>query len=207
MERKKKLIIRQFFLLILGFLVIIFTYTNIKKTSETGIITQKDQAKIELQTSNLTKGADIFYNIEYTGLDFSGNRYILKSKEAVNEKTNSEIVLMKYVEATFFFKDDTVLTVKSDNGKYNNKTLDMSFSNKVEAKYLDSELFAQKAEYSNSKSFLIVSENVKVKDTRGTIVADKLLFDIKNQKLNIEAFKNNKINASVNLKWKKVLEY
>ena len=200
MERKKKLIIRQFFLLILGFLVIIFTYTNIKKTSETGIITQKDQAKIELQTSNLTKGADIFYNIEYTGLDFSGNRYILKSKEAVNEKTNSEIVLMKYVEATFFFKDDTVLTVKSDNGKYNNKTLDMSFSNKVEAKYLDSELFAQKAEYSNSKSFLIVSENVKVKDTRGTIVADKLLFDIKNQKLNIEAFKNNKINASVNLK-------
>ena len=200
MERKKKLIIRQFFLLILGFLVIIFTYTNIKKTSETGIITQKDQAKIELQTSNLTKGADIFYNIEYTGLDFSGNRYILKSKEAVNEKTNSEIVLMKYVEATFFFKDDTVLTVKSDNGKYNNKTLDMSFSNKVEAKYLDSELFAKKAEYSNSRSFLIISENVKVKDTRGTIVADKLLFDIKNQKLNIEAFKNNKINANVNLK-------
>ena len=64
MERKKKLIIRQFFLLILGFLVIIFTYTNIKKTSETGIITQKDQAKIELQTSNLTKGADIFYRLK-----------------------------------------------------------------------------------------------------------------------------------------------
>ena len=76
----------------------------------------------------------------------------------------------------------------------------MSFSNKVEAKYLDSELFAKKAEYSNSRSFLIISENVRVKDTRGTIVADKLLFDIKNQKLNIEAFKNNKINASVNLK-------
>ena len=200
MDRKKKLRIRQFFLLILGSLVIIFTYTNIQKKSETGIITQKDQAKIELQTSDLTKGKDIFYNIEYTGLDFSGNRYILKSKEAVNEKTDPAIVLMKYVEATFFFKDDTVLTVKSNNGKYNNKTLDMSFSNKVEAKYLDSELFAKKAEYSNSRSFLIISENVKVKDTRGTIVADKLLFDIKNQKLNIEAFKNNKINASVNLK-------
>ena len=200
MDRKKKLRIRQFFLLILGSLVIIFTYTNIQKKSETGIITQKDQAKIELQASDLTKGKDIFYNIEYTGLDFSGNRYILKSKEAVNEKTDPAIVLMKYVEAPFFFKDDTVLTVKSNNGKYNNKTLDMSFSNKVEAKYLDSELFAKKAEYSNSRSFLIISENVRVKDTRGTIVADKLLFDIKNQKLNIEAFKNNKINASVNLK-------
>tara|TARA_B100002052_G_C15602654_1_gene471649 strand:- start:130 stop:456 length:327 start_codon:yes stop_codon:yes gene_type:complete len=104
MDRKKKLRIRQFFLLILGSLVIIFTYTNIQKKSETGIITQKDQAKIELQTSNVSKGKDIFYNIEYTGLDFSGNRYILKSKEAVNEKTDPAIVLMKYVEATFFLK-------------------------------------------------------------------------------------------------------
>ena len=107
MDRKKKLRIRQFFLLILGSLVIIFTYTNIQKKSETGIITQKDQAKIELQASDLTKGKDIFYNIEYTGLIFQIIDDFLKSKEAVNEKTDPAIVLMKYVEATFF-KDDTV---------------------------------------------------------------------------------------------------
>ena len=33
-----------------------------------------------------------FYNIEYSGLDLSGNRYILKSKEARNNKENQEIV-------------------------------------------------------------------------------------------------------------------
>ena len=34
MDRKKKLRIRQFFLLILGSLVIIFTYTNIQKNQK-----------------------------------------------------------------------------------------------------------------------------------------------------------------------------
>ena len=34
---------------------------------------------------------------------------------------------MKFVEAIFYFKDDTVLNVKSNEGIYNNKTLDMKF--------------------------------------------------------------------------------
>jgi hypothetical protein len=33
------------------------------------------------------------------------------------------------------------------------------------------------------------------------------LLDINNKRLNIEAFKNDRINANINLKWKKVLEY
>ena len=57
----------------------------------------------------------------------------------------------------------------------------MEFQENVKAKYEGSELFAQKAEYSNSKSFLTISEMVKIIDIRGTMVADKLLFDIKKQ--------------------------
>ena len=76
----------------------------------------------------------------------------------------------------------------------------MEFQENVKAKYEGSELFAQKAEYSNSKSFLTISEMVKIIDIRGTMVADKLLFDIKKQTLNIASFKNGKVNANVNLK-------
>ena len=107
---------------------------------------------------------------------------------------------MKFVEATFYFKDDTILYVWSNSGQYNNKTLDMIFEGDVKAKYLDSDLFAQKAQYSNSESFLIISNNVKVTDIRGTIFADKLLFDIKKKKLEIASFNKSKINANINLK-------
>ena len=148
----------------------------------------------------MTQDGDIFFNIEYSGLDLAGNRFILKSKEAFNKKANEEIVNMKFVEATFYFKDGTVLKVLSDSGVYNNKTLDMNFDGNVIAKYEGSELFAQKAEYSNSKSFLMISNNVKSKDYRGTMFADKLLFDIKKQTLNIASTKDGKVNANVNLK-------
>ena len=59
---------------------------------------------------------------------------------------------------------------------------------------------ATKAEFSNSKSFLIISDNVKVKDEKGTLFADQLIFDIKKQNLNIVAFEKNKVNANINLK-------
>ena len=107
---------------------------------------------------------------------------------------------MKLVQAFFYFKDGTFLEVKSDKGIYNNKTLDMNFVGNIKANYDGSELLAQNANYSNSNGFLTITESVKIKDIRGTIVADKLLFDIKKQKLNIESFNDKKVNAKVNLK-------
>ena len=200
MERKKKLKIIQISLFVLGMLVIFFTYFNKNKSSKEVIVPIETQEKVKKQIADQSQESDVFYNIEYSGLDLAGNRYVLKSKEAKNSKINQEIVYMKFVEAIFYFKDDTVLNVWSEKGIYNNKTLDMNFDVNVKAVYEESELFAQKAEYSNSKSFLTISENVKIKDLRGTMVADKLLFDIKKQTLNIASFKNGKIDASVNLK-------
>ena len=201
-DRKKKLRITQITLLILGSIIIFYTYLNTDKQNKTKeiIISEETKKKIDKQFSNQTENSDIFYNIEYSGLDLAGNRFILKSKEASNKKTNEEIVSMKFVEAFFYFKDGTVLKIKSDSGVYNNKTLDMKFDGNVIAKYEGSELFAQKAEYSNSKSFLMISNNVKVKDYRGTMFADKLFFDIKKQTLNIASTKDGKVNANINLK-------
>ena len=107
---------------------------------------------------------------------------------------------MKNVDATFYFKDNTTLKVSSDKGIYNNETLDMLFLGNIRAFYQGSELIAQKAEYSNSKSTLVITEKVRIKDVRGTISADKLFFDIKKQKLNIASFENNEINANVKIK-------
>ena len=195
-----KLRLIQLSLLILGSLIIFFTYSNREKPNSEKIITQDLQEKINKQQSSKSENSDVFYNVEYTGLDLAGNRYSLKSKEAYSKKNNQAVVNMKFVEAVFYFKDDTTLFVRSDTGVYNNKTLDMKFLGNVLANYEGSELFADKAEYSNSKSFLTISDNVKVKDIRGTIAADKLFFDIKNQKLDIASSLNDKINANIDLK-------
>jgi hypothetical protein len=199
-KRKRKLRLIQISLLSIGLIFILFSYSQINNSSNEEIVSKKKQEKIKNQISNTSENNDVFYNIEYSGLDLSGNRYILKSEEALTTKENQELVYMKIVEATFYFKDDTILYIWSDNGIYNNKTLDMIFENNIKASYEKSELFAEKAEYSNSKGFLTITNKVKVIDFRGTMLADKLLFDIKKQKLNIVSFNNNKINANINLK-------
>jgi len=199
-KRKRKLRILQLFLLFLGLTIIFFTYANKEKKTEI-VIPKSQQEKINSQlTDKKLKNTDIFYNIEYSGLDLAGNRYTLKSEEAYNNKSNNELINMKFVEAIFYFKDDTILYVKSNEGLYNNKTLDMNFYGNVTAKYQESELFAEKAEYSNLRSFLTISENVEIKDVKGSVFAEKLLFDIKKQKLNIASFNGGKVSANLSLK-------
>ena len=199
-SRKKKLRIAQISLLILGLTILFFTYANKENNSSTQIISKETQERIKKDLSETSEKGDIFYNIEYSGIDLAGNRYILKSEEAYSSKEDQEIVNMKFVDAFFYFKDNTILKVESDTGIYNNKTLDMSFVGNVKASYEGSNLFAEKAEYSNSESYLVISENVKINDVKGSMVADKLYFDIKKQTLNIASFNDGKISTSVNLK-------
>ena len=86
-ERKKKLIIIQISLLIIGSLIILFTYSDLNFSDKEKIITTETQNRIDEQLKNKSQDGDIFFNIEYSGLDLAGNRFILKSKEAFNNKS------------------------------------------------------------------------------------------------------------------------
>ena len=207
MERKKKLRIIQGTLILTCFVIFFLTYfqdSNEIKNKE--VLSKNLKDKIE---KNLKKNkgslddTNTFTNIQYQGFDISGNRYIIKSREATTFETKSELINMKDVEAFFYFKDNSVLTVNSKRAEYNNKTLDIKFFENIMAVYNDSKLFAEEAEYSNSKNFITITKDVKIDDPRGNLFADKLLFDIKSQNLNITSFKNSKINANIDLNEKR----
>jgi len=197
-DRKKKLKIIKFFLLIFSLLIIYLTYYN-KEISNTDLA-ESEAIKKTLKDKD---DDDLFFNIEYTGLDLRGNRYLLKSKKARLDELKPEIVHMDTVHAIFYFKDNTILYIWSDEGIYNNKNFDMKFSNNVRAEYMDSKLFAEKANYSNTENYLSIYENVRIDDIRGNLIADKLLFDIKKQNLAITSFNDGKINANVKLNEKR----
>ena len=207
MTRVRKLKLTQLSLLIIGLLIVFFTYFEKERSDQKKIISRAEQEVINVKLKKYSDENNVFYNIQYTGIDLEGNIYTIKSEEAVNSSNNTKIVNMKKVQATFYFKDNTVLNVFSKSGIYNNKTLDMVFNEDVKAFYENTELFAEKAEFSNSGSFLSISKDVKVNDPKGTMFADKLLFDIKKKTLDIASFDNKKVNTIVKYKWKKVSEY
>ena len=201
MSRKQKLRIFQILFLITGVIIIFFTFLQSNKFQKEQIISDNLQKKIDKEIS--IQGSDkssTFYNVKYSGLDLEGNRYTISSKKAVNSDTNQNVVNMSGVSAVFYFKDNTELNILSNKAIYNNKTLDIKFEDSVKCLYENSELYAGSAEFLNSKNSLSVSDNVKIIDSKGTIYADKLTFDIKNKTLNITSLNENTIKSKINYK-------
>lgn len=198
-KRKIKLRLYQSLLFLIGSIIVIFTYYQSNNKNEYQIISSSLKKKIDKQNQTSSSN-NVFYNVKYSGFDLEGNRYTLSSEEAVSTENNSELVKMKKVVAQFYFKDGTMLKVTSEQGVYNNKTLDIKFKKSVEAVYEGSELFADEAQFLNSENSLTVSKKVKVLDKKGVLYADKLTFDIENKILNISSEENNVVKSKLNYK-------
>ena len=117
-SRKKNLLLIQITIFLVASALLYNTYSD-KSTNE-----RKSFVKIEAETSPETNS---FTDIEYSGFDLNGNRYVLKAVQANFETETPQIINMKIVKADFFLKDGTILTIISDEGVYNNVTLDMNF--------------------------------------------------------------------------------
>ena len=52
----------------------------------------------------------------------------------------------------------------------------------------------------NAVASVAAPQNVEIKDVKGSVFAEKLLFDIKKQKLNIASFNGGKVSANLSLK-------
>ena len=199
-KRKKKIILLQILLFIATAFVLFITYFGLNKKSSEKIFSEETKKEISKKIVDEFDESNVFYNIIYSGLDLSGNRYVIKAGEASNTNKDDGFVNLKKVNAVFYFKNNKNLFISSDIGLYNNKTLDMKFQKNVKAEYMGSILLAEKAEYLNSKNFIEITDNVKINDKKGSLIAEKLIFDIEKNKLNITSSENKKIKANLNYK-------
>ena len=200
-NRKNKIKIVQFSLLFLGILIFFYTYLFNNSSKDQKNLLSISNKKIEQnQSINTSEDTNVFYNIEYAGFDLSGNRYVINSKEAKTNKANEDEIYMKGVQATFYFKDDNTLKILSNTGVYNNRTLNMRFEKNIQAFYEKSTLTANFAEYLNQEGLVTISDKVEITDFRGNLTANKLLFDLKTQTLNISSQDKKDINLNIKTK-------
>ena len=86
-NRKEKIYIIQILFLIIGLVILFYTYSNKNSSNvnQTNLITEQDSKKIQNADKD-EEGNDVFYNIKYSGLDLAGNRYMLGAKKATTDK-------------------------------------------------------------------------------------------------------------------------
>ena len=191
--RKKRLILIQAILLSAAILLLyIFYYKGNIKDNNFEVVKIEDK-KIEKLSEN-----NFFENVEYKGIDASGNRYLLKSEIASFDDKKPELVNMEGMEAIFYFKDGTILKVSGKNGIYNNKTNDMKFRDEVEVIQSNNKIYADNLDYFNFKRIINIYGNVFGKSLDGNFNSDILNINIDNQ--SADFLMNNNDQVKINLK-------
>ena len=93
--RKRNILLIQLTIFFVAVALLYNTYLNKNKKKETFV-------QIESETN---PDVNSFTDIEYSGFDLTGNRYVLKAGKADFKTETPELINMKEVIAKFYLKD------------------------------------------------------------------------------------------------------
>lgn len=189
MTNKKKIF--QLSLVFIGLLIIFFTYFfNIEKKQPSEVVTETETQENE---EFLEEGVNRFENVEYKGIDNTGNKFTIGSQFAEFKKEKPELIFMENVECFFTFKDNTVLLISSKKGIYNNISNDMQFSEDVKMDYLENTIFSDRANFNNYENQLLIAGNVRGDGPTTNLKADELDFDLNTKDLKISMYSEERV--------------
>ena len=189
MTNKKKIF--QLSLVFIGLLIIFFTYFfNLEKKQPSEVVTQTETKENE---EFLEEGVNRFENVEYKGIDNTGNKFTIGSQFAEFKKEKPELIFMENVECFFTFKDNTVLLISSKKGIYNNISNDMQFSEDVKMDYLENTIFSDRANFNNYENQLLIAGNVRGDGPTTNLKADELDFDLNTKDLKISMYSEERV--------------
>ena len=184
---------RKFFqvgLILTAIFVIFFTYFFKSVDVKQNIEEKQEIVKEDFSEEEINK----FENVEYQGVDNSGNKFVIGSEFAQFEQERPEIINMEVLKCTFYFKDNTFLTIIADKGVFNNITNDMKFTDNVKMNYLENVLFSDRAIFNNYENQMLVAGNVKGENPQSKLEADELDFDLNTKNLKISMYSKERVN-------------
>ena len=163
----KKTGYKKFIISILVLIIFFLFYTKYyKKEKIEKPVTLKVEEEV-FANSNQIK------DIKYSSKDLKGNEYILLAKEGEIDLNNSDIIFLKDVTANIkMIKNNEIITITSNYGKYNTVNYDTIFSDKVKINYLDNQIIGDYLDFSMMKNMLIISKNVVYRNLENILKAD-----------------------------------
>tara|TARA_B100000886_G_scaffold287199_1_gene211799 strand:+ start:217 stop:819 length:603 start_codon:yes stop_codon:yes gene_type:complete len=191
---KRKIILVTIFIIIF-FSFLIFFYLNsnynnelIKKGPQAESIEREDIEKID----EIIESSNIIEDVSYSAKDTKGNEYFLKASEGTIDRSESNYIFLRSVNAIVNLKDNKIVEISSDFGKYNIKNYDTIFSKNVIIKYLDNKISGDYLDFSWEKNFMIISRNVILENSENSLQADVIEVNIKTRDIKIFMYEENK---------------
>ena len=185
----------QLSLLIIGFLIILVTYFLYPIINQ-----EKIESKITKEKTIETQEEEInsFENVEYKGVYNANNTFSVKSEKAYILIENPNIVYMTGMRVSLFMGDGRIIIITSDKGIYNKVTYDCLFENNVKSTDGETTISAENLDLIADNETVTVYNNVYLTNEKGSLVADKMHYDLQTKLFKISMFDD----KSVNIKYK-----
>ena len=188
--------ILQIILLSFGLMLIVVTYflypqTKLKQTEIHLNKTEEESVEYQKEKTN------VFENVEYKGFDANNNSFVIVAKNAHTEEEDPNLIYMRGVKSTFFFKDGRVVVITSETGTYDKVNNDMSFQTNIKITDGIDTITADNADFLSSKSLALIYDNIEYNSYRGLLKADNIHYDLQEKILKISMNDDKKIKMKL----------
>ena len=182
----------QVSLIILIFVISILFYKKyFSENPDKTTVEKKIETNVKIDDQKLP--GNTIKDIIYTSEDETGNTYTIKAEYGEFSDKTSEIIFMKMVSAFIKLKDGSLITLISQNAKYNIVNNDTSFYDSVKLDYLNHDVNADNIDFFFKDGKLEAYNNLVYRNLDLNLIADKIEVDLMKKKSKIFMFNNKKV--------------
>ena len=191
----KKIIIQLILFFIITFFISLFFFKYLVKTK----IEKSDTNELDHSSISNKEFSNIIENIEYTSNDNIGNEYIIKAEYGEILDKDSNVILMKDVNAEINFHNNEKITISSSQAIYNTINYDTNFKENVFVKYAQHNVKSDNLDVLFKDHKIKLYNKIDYNNLNTNILADVMEIDLLTKDLKIYMNENNKkINATYN---------
>ena len=189
----------QLVLIFIGFFLILLTYFYYPYMEKNKLL--KDQsAREDLEKTLEDSPLTAFENIEYQGLYDLDKPFSVKSEKAHILDEEPDIVYMTNMNVVLYLKDERIVRIISNRGRYNKATYDCFFEEDVRATDGETKIFSENLDLLATENFVKIYNNVKLNHSTGSFRADKVDYDFETKYFKVSMFDDSVVKIKV-IQW------
>ena len=174
----KKIYIQLF---LISIFLIISLFIFLKYFKETSF-ENNTKTNIALTTNT---GESLIEDLKYLSTDKEGNEYKIEAKKGNIDKNNPDIIYLENVKAIILLQNSENIFIESNYAKYNTKSFDTLFNNKVSINYGEHLLKSEFLDLSFKNSLVSIYDDVQYLSGISSLKADKAEIDLLNKRTKI----------------------
>ena len=186
----------QLVLIFIGFFLILLTYFYYPYMEKNKLL--KDQSARE-DLKNTTNNAQLttFESVEYEGLYDLDKPFSVKSEKAHILDEEPDIVYMTNMNVVLYLKDERIVRIISNRGRYNKATYDCFFEEDVRATDGETKIFSENLDLLATENFVKIYNSVKLNHSTGSLRADKIDYNFETKYFKVSMFDDSVVKMKV----------